>query len=140
MLTNIIREELAWAAGFFDGEGTVLCAQSSPKSKRSPQLRVQVANTYLETIVRFAKATNNLGQVYEIARDNRKLLYAYRTNSFQGAQATIAMLWTFLSNEKRVQAQDAIEVYHIRWKARPRIAVRIHNQQNLMRIEAAIGK
>jgi hypothetical protein len=92
--------ELAWAAGFFDGEGsTCLCNNS---------LRLQVSQNELEPLERFRVAVG-------VGKINRR----WRTNGFKdrwnymywvgGANAKTALdlLWPYLSSIKRRQALKA---------------------------------
>lgn len=100
----INREELAWAAGFFDGEGCV----SVIKATAGERLAVQISSTYQPALERFLKAVQ-IGRIYgPYERGTFKPQWAYRANGFRRCQAVIAMIWPFLSGEKRAQAADAL--------------------------------
>ena len=100
------REELAWAAGFFDGEG---CTYWN-KSGGHIGLNVCQACTSgqpAETLQRFRAAVGGLGKL------NRKspTAYALVVQNFEHVQAIIAMLWFWLSDRKREQYKKTLEVW-----------------------------
>lgn len=90
------REALAWAAGFFEGEGTVR------RSLRQPG--ISVCNTDLGSLERFRDAVG-LGKIYGPYRyrNSTKPLYQYWACDFEGRQALAAMLWHWLSDRRRAQ-------------------------------------
>ncbi len=106
----INREELAWAAGFFDGEGcTVL-----QRSKKHPRtyLYTSLTQVNLEPLKRFHNAVGGLGVIYGPYTHGRGRNWApihkWHTNKFEHSQAVLAMLWSFLSAPKRAQASAAL--------------------------------
>lgn len=124
------REELAWAAGFFDGEGTTY---SNPKIR---SIAVQVPNADLELLKRFQSAVGGLGTIggpYSPSSAKnvltKKDMYKWWACNFEHAQAVIAMLWPFLGSYKRAQAKtelaEALELRRMpaqeRIDARPKI-------------------
>lgn len=104
MSISIDREELAWAAGFFDGEGNTCLI----KAAAGERIAVQISSTYQPALERFLKAVQigHINGPYQ--RGTFKPQWAYRVNSFRKCQAVIAMLWPFLSGEKRAQAAGAL--------------------------------
>lgn len=100
--------ELAWAAGFFDGEGTTL-AKSDSARPGYHQLVVTVPQLgregVPEVLVRFQRAVLGMG-VIERADDGS--IFRWRARGFVDAQATIALLWRFLDGVKRTQAAAAM--------------------------------
>jgi hypothetical protein len=119
--TNNVPEsfvELAWAAGFFDGEGTV----GAYLDKRRPNytLRLSVAQVDERLLRRFAVAVgfpNRLIRVDDRTRYRGKQTLICRVE-FYGlvkVQAIMAMLWRFLSPVKREQfavAMRTMRVYY----------------------------
>jgi hypothetical protein len=101
------REELAWAAGFFDGEG---CFSFSPAGR---YVCVSVGQTEREPLDRFKRAVgfgNVLGP-YDVNKRNgslRKPQFFYRANGYERVQAIAALLWFKLGSTKRAQAIHAL--------------------------------
>jgi|SRR5215469_725774 len=98
--------ELAWAAGFFDGEGTVMWRGQSRK-----ELTLTIAQADIRPLIRFAEAVGFPGVrgPYEPRNPNGRLYYVYSVSSHIRVQAVIGMLWKFLSEPKREQATKALE-------------------------------
>lgn len=103
------REELAWAAGFFDGEGTTTASGSNPFS-----VNLQVPQCHEEALRRFKKAVGGLGKIYGPFAPSglgKKPEWRYRLWGFEQVQAVIAMLWSFLGTPKREQATRVLLGY-----------------------------
>lgn len=104
------REELAWAAGFFDGEGTTYVSRSHGDS----YLSVIVSQNDRDILERFQHTVNNLGYVYgpygPYKNSKSQPTYRWQTKKFEHVQATIAMLWEFLSSAKKQQYINAVEI------------------------------
>lgn len=98
-LFKLDTHELAWAAGFFDGEGTT---HFHPNGL--PQLSIGQVDR--EPLERFQRAVLGLGRIVGPYKDTskRKPITVYRVSNWRGAQAVIALLWKFLSTAKRQQA------------------------------------
>jgi hypothetical protein len=94
--------ELAWAAGFFDGEGsTILDARPG----RKVSLKVQVAQTEPTVLERFRKAVGvgNINGPYRRNEVNQADYWQFRVQG-AGALDVLKALWPFLSYAKRDQA------------------------------------
>lgn len=104
------REELAWAAGFFDGEGHV--SFNHRKNTRSKGgLRFTVAQADRAVLDRMQRALG-IGRVkgpYGPYKTQTKPFWIYMVGSFEEVQAAIAMMWSFLSPVKRAQAKVALQ-------------------------------
>ena len=129
-MTGASREELAWAAGFFDGEGYIgLSRRTITWQKRNaagekvsgkrnywrryPAITVAQASSP-ETLHRFNQAIGNLGKVrgpYGPYATQKKVSYQLAIVGFEKIQAVVAMLWEFLSSPKRKQAADTLSQY-----------------------------
>ena len=99
------REALAWAAGFFDGEGYVACV---PRA-RGWRLVLRVDQAQPGPLYRFQEAVGGLGRVngpYRRSNPAHKPKWNYSVEGHQ-AQAVAAMLWGFVSG-KREQMQEAL--------------------------------
>jgi hypothetical protein len=101
--------QIAWAAGFFDGEGSTI-AYFPNKSLR--YLRVQATvpqsgrGAVPEVLHRFQTAMLGMGK---ILGPNEYGIYVWKTRGFEETQATIALLWRYLSPVKRAQASAALK-------------------------------
>lgn len=100
---RIIETELAWAAGFFDGEGCTSVKRS--KDRKNIQLLVQVAQTDKRPLERFVKAVGfgNITGPYQ--QKNLKWTPHFKVayNSDRG-EKLLNLLWDFLSDPKKEQA------------------------------------
>src|SRR5574343_492445 len=91
--------ELAWAAGFYDGEGCTIIHKSTLGDKRT-KLRMSVGQKGEECLVRFQKALG-MGKIYQ--RDCGISLWAL--NKLEDVDTALRMLWPYLSGPKRAQAE-----------------------------------
>jgi len=107
-LSDIDSEQLAWAAGFFDGEGSAFV---STRADRPGYLRLDVTvpqcghDAPPEVLMRFRAAVLGVGA---ITGPDTNDMYVWRARGFQEAQATVALLWPQLGPVKRAQAADAM--------------------------------
>ena len=98
------REELAWAAGFFDGEG---CFSWATKGRFGCAV---IAQTDRAALDRFQAAVASIGKTYgpyaQRQRDgwNRKHRWSYRVHRREEVQAVAALLWFKLGAIRRAQA------------------------------------
>lgn len=113
-MIEINREELAWAAGFFDGEGCT----SVTIDPTWGHMSASVPQVDREILERFHKAVNGIGNIGGPRKPSpigKHEIYTWRVGSFIGVQAVMAMLWGFLFRTKREQYKKAL----VRWQARP---------------------
>src|SRR5213593_179378 len=107
-LARLDQAELAWAAGFFDGEGSTIARKNTlrPGYRR---LEVQVPQSgpggVPAVLGRFQNAVLGMGRMTARRKDGT---FAWRAMLFEEAQATIALLWPFLGPIKRAQALRAM--------------------------------
>jgi|SRR5882724_11285517 len=116
----INTHELAWAAGFFDGEGCVGSYLRKGKN-RQRTLTIAIQQVRREPLDRFRKAVLGCGTVsgpyrWDAAKPHQKPRFTYTIHSFKTGQAVIAMLWKFLSEPKKEQALKALTIWHNRNK------------------------
>src|SRR5713226_1944931 len=108
-LGRIDHAQLAWAAGFFDGEGSTIAYECRPGYLR---LVVSVpqfgGSTTPEVLFRFKHAMLGLG---EIVPQNEGMC-VWRSRSGEEGQAAIALMWRQLGPVKRRQASAAIRRFH----------------------------
>ena len=103
------QELLAWAAGFFDGEGTTY-ARTDGRRPEYFQLDVAVPqkgpNGVPEVLVKFQRAMLGIGKIYPQHHDD---LYKWSAGGRVGCEASLALMWPWLGVVKRHQAQVALE-------------------------------
>lgn len=108
--------ELAWAAGFFSGDGTIGTARNRrlrPDYRRIMATLPQAsAGSVPPALLRFRAAVLGLGTITgpHLRRDGwgRLPQYRWETWDFARTQAVIALLWPWLTEEKRAQARAAL--------------------------------
>lgn len=116
------REELAWAGGFYSGEGSTGLSRFSTAGKngkkrkywkRYPSMQIaQVGSP--ETLDRFNSAIGGLGKVYGPYgpyANNKQPYYQFQLYNVEKVTATIEMLWPFLSTAKQEQAAAVLKQY-----------------------------
>lgn len=115
------REQLAWAAGFFDGEGCVLKTYENPPRKDGRQaaaIQVSIGQSGIyghELLRRFAIAVGLPGNLYgprPPAKNQKLVRYQWEVNGFEKVQAVAAMLWPWLGRVKRAQFGKILAAYH----------------------------
>jgi len=108
--------EIAWAAGFFDGEGSTKKIRYHYKSKngkpQSPNRNVcmSVCQTDTETLNRFLKAVHGLGRIngpYQY-KPNRRPYWTWST-SCASAKKVFSILKPYLSSVKKRQYKIVTE-------------------------------
>lgn len=106
------REDIAWAAGLFEGEGCFYTQQNHRRHRivTNRDLRAFCAGMVMtdeDTVRRFATIMG-FGHCRTTRPKNptHKQLYEWRTGSFEGFQATVAMLWPWLCQRRRARAKE----------------------------------
>jgi hypothetical protein len=101
------RLRLAWAAGVYDGEGS--CSAYLPKSRRTYRRQMAVSQggepgQAPEVLTRFRAAVLDVGN---ITGPYRGYLYYWKTTRKDALDQIAALLWPYLSEEKRLQFEAA---------------------------------
>jgi len=112
------RTELAWAAGFFDGEGSTMVHTNElrPGYLRLEVVVPQVGHDGLPAVLlRFQRAVGGLGRIGGPERDD---LYECRSSMRLEALAIVALLWNDLGAVKRRQANEAIKAFLNQYESR----------------------
>lgn len=106
--------ELAWAAGFFDGEGTAVLI-TGKRSRDYPTPTLAVTQHYdPETIHRFHRAVGSLGVVsgpYTSKGTAYHPRWQWQCRRPHEVIAVTALLWRFLSTPKRNQIHAVVVAY-----------------------------
>lgn len=116
--------ELAWAAGFFDGEGSVVTARGGTASPRL-YLSQASAEELLphSALLRFHRAVGEHGRIsgprYLPDAWSRRPQWRWEAASLEVVQSVIALLWPYLARVKRAQARDALGTFVARRRSGP---------------------
>jgi hypothetical protein len=112
---EINREELAWAAGFLDGEGNFgfynhVTRQTKKGLRTYAALNVTAAQIERRVLDRLKKAVGagHVNGPYNKRRPNSKPLYCFVGTSFEDCQHIIGVVWNWLSPVKQIQASKAL--------------------------------
>jgi hypothetical protein len=100
--------DLAWAAGFFDGEGCFTAKSGWAHGHSYPQKypRAEIAQKDPEVLLRF-KAIVNCGKVYTYPP-----YWLWTTTAWAEAQWVLCQLYSFLSSVKQRQGIKMMEKFH----------------------------
>jgi hypothetical protein len=103
------REEIAWAAGLFEGEGCIAYAEQITSGKRYGYPRVSLAMTDLDVLEHF-KQVLGFGNITPQRRyaAHHKPSWVWSAAGFQWSQALVAMFWPWLGNRRRSRAIDVL--------------------------------
>jgi hypothetical protein len=120
-------EQIAWAAGFFEGEGTILLSGES--------LHVRIGNTDKEIIHRFADILE-VGAIYGPyppyggTSHRRKDLWVWIARDEAGLDA-IALMWPWLGSRRRNRAQALTGVrFHVFSRVARKLQTRQYDAQS----------
>lgn len=102
---NLSQTELAWAAGFFDGEGSTWATQSLHVD--IPQA-IQGDESEPFVLRRFVVAVGVPTEIHPMRRTGGKPIFKVRYSGMKAA-TVLQRLWPHLSKVKRLQAREAIE-------------------------------
>lgn len=126
---NLDTHELAWAAGFFDGEGTTSAVRQRHHKRPDgtyrydyPAVHILISQNHDAAVLhRFKAAVSGIGAIYGPYDRKGSSSWVYNAVGFERSQAVIAMLWRWLGTIKREQAKRALTTY---LAARPIAGVR----------------
>ncbi len=99
------QTEIAWAAGFFDGEGTTAVIKA--KGRVHFRLSLSITQFDPDSLHRFQKAVG-AGRVY--GPYGRR--WSYSAQKAKDVHNILDLLWPYLGNIKRDQANAAIEKHN----------------------------
>lgn len=113
-MITIDTHELAWAAGFFDGEGSVFLSHkySRTDGRKIPIIGASIAQCGSpETLLRMQRAVAGMGKIggpYAKKVKEHRPHWRWSVHSFEEVQASMALLWSFLSSAKREQFSNSM--------------------------------
>jgi hypothetical protein len=112
----VSETELAWAAGFFDGEGCARLSKSkTKKGKIYFSLQLSVAQKDERPLHRFGSAVR-CGDVFgPYGRVVGCSMFYWRTTNVDGFERVVSLLWPYLSEPKREQIKSVIDTYYDQW-------------------------
>lgn len=115
------REELAWAGGFFSGEGcTILQRYNQKGHNKKPYPSVYASQVTVEELLRFQKALGGLGKIIGPIKVcnplSKQPQYKINIYGFEKTQAAIALMWPFLSTKKKEQATKVL-IEYLAWRS-----------------------
>lgn len=101
-------DEVAWAAGFFDAEGTASSSKRLGRPSRERQMAVYQGGRHEipEALLRFQRAVGGRGN---ITGPYRERLFHWSTKKHSAFDEVMTMLWPWLSEYKRAQLKRATE-------------------------------
>lgn len=107
------REDLAWCAGLFEGEGTI-STRLTGKKDRGLVAKIKMADEdVLRRFYLIVKVGNVTGP-YKCDGAGKKPLWVWQTGSFEGAQAVMAFLWPWLNTRRQARIKELLNIYHSR--------------------------
>lgn len=108
---SLNRTELAWAAGFFDGEGC--CRPRSEQRKGRGAISFVIAQTDRQVLDRFKRAVG-VGRIYgpyKPRTPRHSKYYVYNCAKFSESVALAGLLWWALSPIKRKDIKTTFTQY-----------------------------
>lgn len=104
-MKTLANEDLAWAGGFFEGEGCFSHCKGGRNTKS--QVIACIAQVNREALERFKDSVFSIGKIVgpvNPKKNNHSSYYRWYVHGYEGVQAIVAMLWPFLTDKRREQA------------------------------------
>jgi len=109
--------QVAWAGGLFEAEGSV--SHHLPKGRHTPRATLDVSQKGEARVPEVLERFRTVVERGQIFGPYRGYLYYWRTHDVANIAWTIALLWPWLSPEKRSQMGRTLEAVPALWLARP---------------------
>ncbi len=100
------REELAWAAGIFEGEG---CFMLGGNAKNIPGASINMNDA--DSLKRFYMAVSEIGRL-KAPTPSQPRTWRWAIYGFEGTQALGAMLWYGLGLRRRTRLEEVLQGAH----------------------------
>jgi len=113
-LPKLNTHELAWSAGFFDGEGCTYLAHSGTSRTPSPQLEVTQIHPFV--LERFRNSVGGIGKMRDRPdrpEKRKSRMWSFYVRNWRDTQSVLVLLWPYLSPIKRDQAKNIFAAYQI---------------------------
>jgi hypothetical protein len=106
------REESAWAAGFFEGEGS--CSNRTNTAGRRITPVLSITQVVREPLDRFQRVLGGRGRVNGPYRNSgvRKPYFQFTSSNFEATQHAICLMCRNLSSRRRYQIRSAFAAWH----------------------------
>lgn len=107
--------EVAWAAGFFDGEGNCCISTATKRGRTYKAFHFRITQSGVkcpDTLIRFREALGNIGVIAGPFRPrglSKQPHWHFRINNREEGFRAIEMLLPFVSSAKREQMLDSME-------------------------------
>lgn len=120
---QINRENLAWAAGFMDGEAHFGLVTTNNKTKNK-HIHIQVCQTEDGPLERLQRILGG-GKIYgpytpKKSNTNRKPYKQFHIDKFENVQHAVCLVWNWLSGPKKEQIKLMLHEY-AEYSIRPRV-------------------
>ncbi len=115
--------DLAWAAGFYDGEGSVSVTGSTLQYKEGrTSICISVGQVNREPLDKLTDIFG-IGEIYgPYARGGTSQpIYLYKVYGYVNVQYVIAQMWSYISSAKKAQVRKAFTQFDFN-RRKPRIA------------------
>lgn len=102
------RDDIAWAAGLFEGEGYVGVRRQ--KGRKNPNAQIIMSSTDEDVLRRFV-AIVGAGKVYgpyTYSNPKWKPYWQWQAQTYELVQHVVALLWPWLCTRRRAQAAEAL--------------------------------
>lgn len=117
-MTDIPDTERAWAAGFFDGEGTAGCWNRGPQRISHYNVQARIGQTDRVVLDRFATIVG-VGKIYGPYQTKRnaaskrdpKPVYFYSASGCSQVETLLEAIGPWLSPVKMAQLKGAVDTY-----------------------------
>jgi len=105
---ELLREDLAYVAGVFDGEGS-FSVSGQRADHRSLIPRAVVKMTDLDVLER-CRGSTGLGTVWhdKLRPGERKESHVWTVSGFPRVQALVAMMWPWLGDRRKAKAKEIL--------------------------------
>jgi hypothetical protein len=121
--------ELAWAAGFWDGEGcTTLLRKKRKDGTENISVRLSIGQKDVRALERFRRAIGTERQIGPVQQSGVSYLHI---NAQAEARRVLDLLWPYLGEAKREQAERRLA--ESTWQA-PREGPRCGNPEHEMKV------
>jgi hypothetical protein len=103
------REDLAWVAGLFEGEGSFNLLQA----RTYPIARAKLNSTDRDVVERLFRIIG-FGSFFEVppTQEHHKPQWQWQIASFEGVQAFIALVWPWLCSRRQARATEILLAMH----------------------------